>query len=67
MFNTKDSDTIYKATINTKFIKARPIPFTMRPKVERELEKLERDGIISKIGFSYCTSTEEGRFRKNLW
>ena len=29
-----------------KFIKARPIPFAMRPKVEKELEKLERDGII---------------------
>ena len=30
------------------FIKARPIPFAMHPKVEKELEKLERDGIISK-------------------
>ena len=30
-------------------IKARPIPFAMRPKVEQELEKLERDGIMSKI------------------
>jgi hypothetical protein len=35
-----------------KFIKARPIPFAMRPKVEKELEKLERDGIISKIEMS---------------
>jgi hypothetical protein len=52
MFNTKESDTIYKATINTKFIKARPIPFAMCPKVEKELEKLERDGIISKIEMS---------------
>jgi hypothetical protein len=34
------------------FIKARPIPFAMRPKVEKELEKLERDGIISKIEMS---------------
>ena len=32
-----------------KFVKARPIPFTMRPKVEAELDKLEKDGIISRI------------------
>jgi hypothetical protein len=31
------------------FIKARPIPFAMPRKVEKEFEKLERDGIISKI------------------
>jgi hypothetical protein len=35
-----------------KFIKTRPIPFAMRPKVEKELAKLERDGIISKIEMS---------------
>ena len=34
------------------FIKARPIPFAMRSKVEKELEKLERDGIILKIEMS---------------
>jgi hypothetical protein len=51
---TQKSDTIYKATI--KFIKARPIPFAMRPKVEKELEKLERDGIISKIEISDWSS-----------
>ena len=34
------------------FIKARPIPFAMRSKEEKELEKLERDGIISKIEMS---------------
>jgi hypothetical protein len=38
------------------FIKARPIPFAMRPKVEKELEKLERDGILSKIEMSDCVS-----------
>ena len=44
----KESDTIYKATINTKIHQSE----TMRPKVEKELEKLERDGIISKIKMS---------------
>jgi hypothetical protein len=39
-----------------KFIKSKPIPFAMRPKVEKELEKLERDGIISKIEKSYWAS-----------
>jgi hypothetical protein len=39
-----------------KFIKARPIPFAMRPKVEKELEKLERDGSISKIIFEFDDS-----------
>ena len=41
-----------KPQLTPIFIKARPIPFAMRPKVERELEKLERDGIISKIEMS---------------
>lgn len=35
-----------------KFVKARPIPFAMRSKVEAELDKLEKDGIISKVDFS---------------
>jgi hypothetical protein len=30
------------------FIKARPISFAVRSKVEKEIEKLEGDGIISK-------------------
>ena len=44
-----------KATLSVKpqsvpkFVKARPIPFAMHPKVEAELDKLEKDGIISRI------------------
>ena len=38
-----------KSQSTPKFIKAIPIPFAMRPKVEKELEKLEQDGIISQI------------------
>jgi glycerol kinase len=48
MFNTKDSDIIYEATINTNIYQSENDSFAMRSKVEKEIEKLERDGIISK-------------------
>ena len=47
-----------KATISVKpdatpkFHKARPLPFAMKEKVEKELERLERDGIISPVKHS---------------
>jgi hypothetical protein len=56
MFNTKKATLSIKPQTTPKFIKARPIPFAMRPKVEKELEKLERDGIISKIEISDWSS-----------
>ncbi|XP_067636959.1 uncharacterized protein K02A2.6 isoform X1 [Eurosta solidaginis] len=34
------------------FLKERPVPFAIREKVERELDNLERDGIITKINTS---------------
>ena len=57
----KESDTIYKATINTKIHQSE----TMRPKVEKELEKLERDGIISKIKMSDWASPIVPVLKKN--
>jgi hypothetical protein len=47
------------------FIKARPIPFAMRPKVEKGLEKLERDGIISKIEMTDWASPIVPVLKKN--
>ena len=35
-----------------KVSKARPIPYTMTPKVEVELKRLERDGILHMVKFS---------------
>ena len=35
-----------------KFCKARPIPFTLHKKVEDELERLEKEGIIERKQFS---------------
>lgn len=35
-----------------KFVEARPVPFAMKPKVEAELERLEREGIIEPVQFS---------------
>ena len=50
---TQKKPTLYIKPQSTPiFIKARPIPFAMRPKVEKVLETLERDGIISKIEMS---------------
>lgn len=35
-----------------KFMKARPVPFAIKPKVEKALDDLEKQGIISKVSHS---------------
>ena len=35
-----------------KFCKARPVPFAQKQRIETELERLERDGVIQPVSFS---------------
>ena len=35
-----------------KFHKAQPVPFTMKPKIEQELNRLQQEGIISPVDLS---------------
>nr|KAI8735614.1 hypothetical protein BgiMline_026903 [Biomphalaria glabrata] len=35
-----------------KFCNARPVPYAIRAKVEKELNKLENEGILSKVNYS---------------
>ena len=39
------------------FYKARPIPYSIRPKIEAELDRLQREGIIERVQFSEWAST----------
>ena len=47
-----------EATLNLKpgakpkFCKARPVPYSMKPKVEAVIDKLVRDGVITKVDYS---------------
>ena len=38
-----------KSGATPKFVKARPVPFALRPKVEASLEKLEQEGVLEKV------------------
>ncbi|CAC5425908.1 unnamed protein product [Mytilus coruscus] len=40
---------IMKDNVEPVFMKARPIPYALRPKVEQELDRLKEEGIISKV------------------
>jgi hypothetical protein len=35
-----------------KFCKARPVPYTLKPRVDAELKRLESEGILEKVTFS---------------
>ena len=39
-------------TVPPKFCKARPVPYTMREKVDREIDRLQKEGIISPVSNS---------------
>ena len=41
-----------KDDASPRFLKARPLPYAMRPKVEAELDRLEGLGIVSKVQWS---------------
>ncbi|XP_053391329.1 uncharacterized protein K02A2.6-like [Mercenaria mercenaria] len=41
-----------KESTTSKFVKARPVPYILKPKIEKELENLEQQGIISKVNNS---------------
>ena len=41
-----------KSGATPKFVKARPVPFALRPKVVASLEKLEQKGVLEKVTYS---------------
>ena len=41
-----------KPDATPRFVKARPVPYTMRPKIEKELEKLQQIGVLSPVTWS---------------
>ena len=43
---------ILKEGAQPVFLKARPIPYSLSEKVERELDRLQKDGVISRVDWS---------------
>ncbi|XP_060581109.1 uncharacterized protein K02A2.6-like [Ruditapes philippinarum] len=41
-----------KENASPKFVKARPVPYSLKPKIEKELDILEEQGIITKVNTS---------------
>jgi len=43
---------VLKDGAQPKFVKAWQVPYALKPKVEAELDALERDGVLTKVDFS---------------
>ena len=43
---------ILKEGAQPVFLKARPIPYSLCEKVERELDRFQKDGVISRVDWS---------------
>ena len=59
----------FKDNVKPVFQKARPVPYALRPAVEKELKKMEDKGIIEPVEVSnwatpiVCVPTTDGSFR----
>ena len=54
--NTFEANLYLKPNCQPKFVKARPVPFAIKPAVDRELDRLEQEGIIEKVTHSEWAS-----------
>ena len=52
LMNTFEATLNLKAGSIPKFCKARPVPFSLKPAIEKELDRLEGAGIIEKVTYS---------------
>ena len=50
--NTFEASLSVKSECKPRFHKARPVPFALKPAIERELDRLEEAGIIQKVAHS---------------
>ena len=50
--NTFEASLSVKPECKPRFHKARPVPFALKPAIERELDRLEEAGIIQKVAHS---------------
>ena len=50
--NTFEARLTLKSDASPQFHKARPVPFALKPAIERELDRLEREGVIQKVTHS---------------
>ena len=76
-FTSAKAKLIIKDYSQACFLKARPMPYTLKPKVEEELRRLQNEGILTKVEWSGVEWSEwatpivpvpkERWFRQTLW
>ena len=72
IFTSAKAKLTLKDDSQARFLKARPMPYALKPKVEEELRRLQNEGILTKVEWSEWDTPivpvpKKRWFRQTLW